>query len=346
MTDANTEDAAFAAAWHQLEISGIIQSVLCALFGVYFVLFITALWVSYGLRSVSSRRLRMVTIILFIDLCAHFIARSLQFARARIMDPPADEFFKWDIPLLVIGNVTTTFAGLCSDGLLAWRFYIIFDQRTWALYIPMTFVIVNALLCWSADAQHLAAYHNYEFYENVLLEVTLKITVAWGWLMFTINTILTGAIFGKIFYIAKLSGHLVMYQTVLRACIESAFVTWVGLLLYEICSLAPNGRVVTNLDVGFVMASVIPVFFGISQCLIVVRVAVSKEFAALRESSSTSNLRTDRARIPTFLTPSSVTATASHGKFSSDYVGGVPEEHTLDVLRRGPGGSSKSDVIC
>ena len=56
--------------------------------------------------------------------------------------------------------------------------------------------------------------------------------------------------------------------------------TWIGLLLYEICSLAPNGHVVvrnistllslgpinicilqTNYDVGYVMASVIPVFF-------------------------------------------------------------------------------------
>lgn len=57
---------------------------------------------------------------------------------------------------------------------------------------------LSAVLCWSADAQHLAAYHHYDFYQNVLLEVTLKITVAWGWLMFTINTVLTGAIFGKI----------------------------------------------------------------------------------------------------------------------------------------------------
>lgn len=94
------------------------------------------------------------------------------------------------------------------------------------------------------------------------------------------------------------------------------------------------------------MASVIPVFFGISQCLIVVRVAVSKEFAALREGSSSTTPRTDRARIPTFLTPSSVTATATHGKYSSDYLGGVPEEHTLDVLRRNPAGSSKTDMIC
>ncbi len=69
------------------------------------------------------------------------------------------------------------------------------------------------------------------------------------------------------------------YDTVIRACIESAFVTWIGLLLYEICSLAPNGHVVvweflceatsythepffqTNYDVGYVMACVIPDFF-------------------------------------------------------------------------------------
>ena len=36
------------------------------------------------------------------------------------------------------------FQGLCSDGLLAWRFYVIFEQRRLALYIPMTFVVINA----------------------------------------------------------------------------------------------------------------------------------------------------------------------------------------------------------
>ena len=57
------------------------------------------------------------------------------------------------------------------------------------------------VLCWSADAQHLAAYTHYDFYENTLLEVTLQITVAWGWLMFAINTILTGAIITRIWLV-------------------------------------------------------------------------------------------------------------------------------------------------
>ncbi|KAH9934570.1 uncharacterized protein BXZ73DRAFT_20820, partial [Epithele typhae] len=274
--------ADIAAAWHLLEITGIVQSVLCALFGLYFALFVLALWANYGRGDVSSKRLRIVTIVLFVNLCAHFIARSLQFARARIMEPADNEFFKWGIPLTVIGNVTTTFAGLCSDGLLAWRFFVIFDQRKWALYIPGTFVIINALLCWSADAQHLAAYTHYDFYENTLLEVTLQITVAWGWLMFVINTTLTLAIITKIIIVARESRTMNLYETVIRACIESAFVTWVGLLLYEICSLAPNGHVVTNYDVGYVMACVIPVFFGISQCLIVVRIALTNEFGPSR----------------------------------------------------------------
>lgn len=93
------------------------------------------------------------------------------------------------------------------------------------------------------------------------------------------------------------------------------------------------------------MASVIPVFFGISQCLIVVRIAVTKEFASLRGTNSTSALRTSRARIPTFFAPSSLTATSTQGKCSSDYLGGGPEEHALDVLRRDPTGYSKPDVI-
>ncbi|KAI0724366.1 hypothetical protein C8T65DRAFT_563789 [Cerioporus squamosus] len=323
MADASND---IAAAWHLLEITGIIQSVLCALFGVYFILFLLALWANHARRDVSSRRLRIVTIVLFADLCAHFIARSMQFARARIMSPDANEFFKWSIPLIVIGNVTTTFAGLCSDGLLAWRFYVIFDRQRWALYVPMTFVVINALLCWSADAQHLAAYTHYDFYENTLLEVTLKITVAWGWLMFAINTILTGAIIGKIFYIARLSGQLNVYETVLRACVESAVVTWIGLLLYEICSLAPNGHVVTNYDVGYVMACVLPVFFGISQCLIVVRVAIAKEFNQSRSSRTRvpGSTRTISFAIPSFLH-------SGHDKVSSDYVE-RPEEHTLAAL--------------
>ncbi|CAL1702361.1 unnamed protein product [Somion occarium] len=269
-----------ATAWHLLEISGIVQSVLCALWGVYFSLFVLALWATHGKQDVGSTRLRVVTIVLFINLCAHFISRSLQFARSRITEPDSNEFFKWGIPLTVIGNVTTTFAGLCSDGLLAWRFHVIFNRKKWALYIPGVFVVINALLCWSADAQHLAAYHHYDFYENTLLEVTLQITVAWGWLMFTINTLLTGAIVAKILITARNSHSAVRkYETVIRACVESALVTWIGLLVYEICSLAPNGHVVTNYDVGYVMACVIPVFFGISQCLIVMRVALSNEMA-------------------------------------------------------------------
>ncbi|KAI0690557.1 hypothetical protein C8T65DRAFT_587817 [Cerioporus squamosus] len=322
-----------AAAWHLLEITGIVQSVLCGLFGIYFSLFILALWANYGRNDPSSRRLRVVTIVLFVNLSAHFIARSLQFARSRIMEPSSNEFFKWGIPLIVIGNVTTTFAGLCSDGLLAWRFYILFERKRWALYIPGTFVIINAFLCWSADAQHLAAYTHYDFYENTLLPVTLKITVAWGWLMFVINTILTGAIITKIFIASRFRTTSNRYDTIIRACIESALVTWVGLLLYEICSLAPNGHVVTNYDVGYVMASVIPVFFGISQCLIVVRIALTNEFGSQKRLQSQSGLSShlsDGSR--TIGLPSSRYSMAAP-KFAETY----SDEHVLEVLPHGRG---------
>ncbi|KAI0768471.1 hypothetical protein BD413DRAFT_126095 [Trametes elegans] len=321
--------------WHLLEITGIIQSVLCALFGVYFSLFVLALWANHGRGDLSSRRLRLVTIVLFVNLCIHLISRSLQFSRARILHPGSDEFLAWSIPLVVVGNITTTFAGLCSDGLLAWRFYVLFDMRKWALYVPSAFIIVNALLCWSADAQHLAAYTRYEVYQDVLLEVTLNITVAWGWLMFAINTILTGGIIAKIVIIAHKSGQLRLYRTILQACIESALVTWIGLLLYEICSLAPNGHVVTNYDVGYVMACVLPVFFGISQCLIVVRVALSSEFGKSRTECTSPPGARDTSATLSFAHPD--VTTSSHDKFPPEYATMISdtdgtEEYVLNTL--------------
>jgi len=57
---------------------------------------------------------------------------------------------------------------------------------------------LDVVLCWSADAQHIAIYFNRDFYENTLLPVTLNITVAWGWFIFVINTLLTGGILYKL----------------------------------------------------------------------------------------------------------------------------------------------------
>jgi hypothetical protein len=99
---------------------------------------------------------------------------------------------------------------------LAWRFYVVFGKQKWALYLPAVAVMMNTcefsssllvfdlihsmriVLCWSADFQHLGFYVNKELYENTLLPVTLDITVAWGWFIFTNNTLMTGGILYKI----------------------------------------------------------------------------------------------------------------------------------------------------
>ena len=109
------------------------------------------------------------------------------------------------------------FQGLLSDGTLAWRFYIIFGRKKWALYLPATMVAINArelpvsltakallitclhlVFCWSADFQHLAWYHHPEEYENTLVPVTIYIAVAWGFSMFFANSVMTGGILYKI----------------------------------------------------------------------------------------------------------------------------------------------------
>jgi len=67
------------------------------------------------------------------------------------------------------------------------------------------------------------------------------------------------------------------YDNAFRAVIESALVTWVGILIYEITLLAPMGHITTKLNVGYVMLQIIPIFFGISQSLIVARVGLARE---------------------------------------------------------------------
>ncbi|KAN0134268.1 hypothetical protein V8E53_007766 [Lactarius tabidus] len=270
-----------------LQITAIALAALSGLFGVYFVLFVLAVWSTYRQTTSAAKKLRLVTVLLFLVLLTHFITRSLEFARARLQIDTDREMYRWSIPLTFLGNITTTFTALLSDGTLAWRFYVVFGKQKWALYLPAAAVTMNTLLCWSADFQHLGFYVNRELYENTLLPVTLDITVAWGWFIFTNNTLMTGGILYKIIWSNRAFGGLRKngsrmstarrYNTAIRAMIESAFVTWLGILILEITSLAPTGHVTTNLDVGYVMLDIIPIFFGISQSLITARLGLSRE---------------------------------------------------------------------
>lgn len=78
----------------------------------------------------------------------------------------------------------------------------------------------------------------------------------------------------------------VHYATLIAAIVESGLVTWIGLLLYGITSVAPTGHITvspsasctllvnldefsrqTNMDVGFVMICIVPVFFVSHKCI-------------------------------------------------------------------------------
>lgn len=323
-----------------LQITAIILASLSGLFGVYFILFVLAVWSTYRRGSPSSKRQRWVTILLFIVLLAHFITRALEFSRARLQNDSDRELLRWSIPLTIVGNVTTTSAALLSDGILAWRFYIIFEKEKWALYLPTTAVVMNALLCWSADAQHLAIYFNRDFYENTLLPVTLDITVAWGWFIFLTNTLLTGGILYKLIWVTRTRRRglrndglwLLPSQkndNALRAVIESALVTWIGILIYEITSLAPMGYITTDLNVGYVMLEIIPIFFGISQSLITARHCLTKE----TPTSESTDYQLSQAgghlnrRIPTYVVDQ---YNVSGGGLRSEDDRGIPMKWSFD----------------
>jgi len=269
------------ATFYHLSKIAVAFSAISALFGVYFVLFALTIWSTFQRENPSHKRLRVVTILLFIDLCLHYIAQALTFSQARIRDQPQDEPTRWTIPLLFLGSFTVTIAGLLSDGIVAWRFYVIYDRKRWTLYFSATMVILNALLGFSGDFQYLFSYRGSTNDFNSLLQVAFRITSIWGWCMLGLNTVLTGAIIGKIILTARkvnkygaAQDHRLPYLVVVEAIIESAAVNHFSILLYELATVAPTGHVATGFDVGYVFFCILPVFFGISQCLITVRLCV------------------------------------------------------------------------
>ncbi|EKM55547.1 uncharacterized protein PHACADRAFT_256255 [Phanerochaete carnosa HHB-10118-sp] len=259
----------------------VVFCILSLLFGTYFILFIIAVWVTFLRTGQAWQRLRVVTVILFLVLCAHYCARALTFARARIESPPASEEAKWTVPLIFVGAITSTLAGFISDGLLAWRFYVIYGRTKIAMYLPTAMVVVTALLGLSGSFQQLTIYRSAELYNNRFAMIALDVNAAWGWCTFGVNTILTASIIGRIMCVARdADAHHAtgtshrQYSLVLEAIVESALVTWFGLLFYEIASLAPTGHITGNFDIGYVTVCITPIYFGISQCLITARLAL------------------------------------------------------------------------
>ncbi|KAI0771376.1 hypothetical protein BC629DRAFT_1595617 [Irpex lacteus] len=258
-----------ATAFQNVGTLGVVFSALSALFGVYVVIFSLAVWLTFRRAGALYRNLRIVSIGLFTVLLAHYICRGIIFSQSRIINPPQDMLRLSTIPLSFIAAVTSTLAGLISDGLLAWRFYVVYGRHPWALWIPMSMIILNTCLGLAANFQILAFYSNEQKYLHFYQLSVLKVDVAWCWFTFAINTALTGAISGKIIYISQTAnkdtvtrlyggGH---HNTALLAVVESALVTWIGLLMYGIASIAPTGGVTQALNVGFVMACIIPIFF-------------------------------------------------------------------------------------
>ncbi|KAI0342523.1 hypothetical protein BDW22DRAFT_207940 [Trametopsis cervina] len=272
----NSTQTPFEAQFGVLSITAVIFSSLSALYGAYVILFILALWSIRRREEKGHSRLKIVTIVLFVVLLIHYICRAITLVRARRTMPADDEEGRFTVPLLFATAATTTVAAFIFDGLLAWRLYVLYGQPRWALYLPPIIVVINALVGLTGDFQNFSFYRNAALYNGRLEIIAFKINVAWAWCTFATNTIMTTAIIGKILHASNQAKRTIVssfpYNLLMEAIIESALVTWVGLLLYEISSTAPtHGRITTDLNIGYVIACILPIFFGISQALITVR---------------------------------------------------------------------------
>ncbi|KAI0089400.1 hypothetical protein BDY19DRAFT_942208 [Irpex rosettiformis] len=331
------ELAGLEASFHILSVAAVIFCSLSALFGAYLVLFVLAIWATYRRKDVAQKRLRIVTIVLFLTLLTHYGSRAVQFGRSRLMVPPSNEQRLVDVPLLFVSALTTTFACFISDGLLAWRFYHVFERRRWALYIPVTAISVTCLFGIAEDCLFLSLYHSSADYIH-LEPSAFKMNVAWGWATFAINTVMTLAIMAKILLVCRASPQPMMgqnrihYGIILEAISESALVTWVGLILLEIASLAPTkGHVTDRMNFGYVIDCILPIFFGISQCLITTRLGFA---------GGDSRSKVSTAQLSTFIADNSYKSrsrtarTVSRDTMSSYTGNSVAEQETkMEVVR-------------
>jgi hypothetical protein len=118
--------------------------------------------------------------------------------------------------------------GLLSDGLLAWRCYVLWGSRRWLKW-ALTFMV-----CADACALHIALFTTspltlilvlglssnfaYGHYLNLLFQrkgedqlrplecLATALLLAWVWVFFAINTVMTTSIIGKIAYVARSLG--------------------------------------------------------------------------------------------------------------------------------------------
>ncbi|GJE86384.1 hypothetical protein PsYK624_024640 [Phanerochaete sordida] len=275
------EEAGLLAAFKLLSIEAVVFAALSTLFGAYFVLFVFAVWSTYRQSGNSQVRQRIVTVALFVVLSLHWTMRAVVFSQDRVYNGPKKQPLGGPIPLIFIASMSTTTAGLLADGMLAWRLYVVYGRTRSALYLPAAAVVLTALLGYASDLQDLAAYHNMAAFVTHYERTAFEVNAAWGWAMFATNTALTGAVVARVLYVTRraqrenaVKARTGAYAVFLEAVVESALVTWIGLLLYGVATVAPEGHITTDKNVGFVMICIIPIFFGISQCLITVRLGI------------------------------------------------------------------------
>lgn len=263
-----------------LSITAVLSSATCGLYGVYLVLFPLAVWGTYRQKAhvEAAAILRILTIIMFVDLMIHFIGQALEFGGARNIDT-VDDQMRWSLPYIIIEGLTTAVAGLISDSLLVWRSWVLCGKKPWLLYLWTSVTAASFCLAVAATLLPLAIFHDTPFCVVKYRGLSVVLMAAWGFIMLTMQTVLTGCILFRVAVctlrrpgVSNSPRSLQMYTVLLSALVESCVVTWVGLFTYELASFVPKGYITPDLDVGFVMRRLLPIFFGLSQCLVTVHV--------------------------------------------------------------------------
>jgi len=207
-------------------------------------------------------------------------------------------------------------AGLLSDGVLAWRFYALYDRKRWTLFIPGALLaatlgegIYTASKIISED----------QWIDDASLGKVYFISTnpAWAWLMLATNTVLTVLILARLVYRASYSKRLFSkgnlrnlfrhrHIVAVEAVIESALVSWVGLLVLAITAgISFHSDIDDDSnDWAYTSYIILPYLFGISQCLITVRLGFARQAGKFAAALQRGPSLLDRNGGPILIPPS------------------------------------------
>jgi hypothetical protein len=263
---------------------------LTALYGIYLVLFVLAIWSTYLRATPVSVPMRASVLAFFCMLLIH-IALQFSIWTIAVNHSDGDAISGGYKAMTIIVNLITCLCGFLAEAQLAWRTFVVWGRKLW---------MKMALLAVVGLGTTIGIFANIAFARFSSIPVTYQLLCFWGWWTFLTNSVLSGAVTVRIFKniaarrnkpnaVGGTTAVPRLRVTIFRAMIESSFFAWVGVAAYTMVNTAfwANSTSVHLWSGSAGLFMLLPLFFAIAHHLSVALVGLSNFVIASPPKPST-----------------------------------------------------------